>query len=271
MKKVFLAVFIGIVILFSSLSANAITYNKFNIPGDFPGNFRIDFLGTEFLVVSNISGNFSNKSTIYFSVNNDLDCDGIYGITVNQAGFNFVNIEIPAFSWIFDVFAIGDGVGTFNSNTGDWILDIPVLFREKFTFDWYLDFFIPLHLTTQNVYIPDSFYTDKFGNPIVPAHWTTSAYQMIMNQNNPECGNLGLVAAGKVPTLKELENYNWGLVDNYYIGIAYNALYGGGNYVFANQMYEFHIKGNDPVSSVPEPSTALLLVTGVVLLFLKRR
>src|SRR3972149_9452306 len=83
---------------------------KFNIPGDFPGNFQIDFLGTDFKfpAFGGSVGSLSTESTIDFSVGSEtFSGSGIYNTSVAPGGFNFVGFT--AVGIFFDVYGAGTG------------------------------------------------------------------------------------------------------------------------------------------------------------------
>ena len=142
------AIVVGL--FFSGASPVHATYAKFDIPGDFPGNFRIDFLGTDFKMSAGSGGSLSTESTIGFSVGSGSS--GVHDISVSPQSFQFIGFEaLPGFN--FDVYGAGSGSGTFDTNTGDWYLEMPTLFvNDDNGHATKLDMFF----STQNILIPAS-------------------------------------------------------------------------------------------------------------------
>ncbi|OGI52761.1 MAG: hypothetical protein A3A87_03965 [Candidatus Muproteobacteria bacterium RIFCSPLOWO2_01_FULL_60_18] len=236
---------------------------KFVIPDAFPGNFRIDFLGTDFKLWGNSSGTLSTESTIDFSVGTETSSgSGIYNISVAPGGFQFLGFG-PGFGLLFDAYGAGTGTGTFDTSTGDWVVDMPTLFVNY----WYDEFGnkngngmrLDFHLTTSNIWIP----TD--GNN--PGYWTTTASPMVLDVNSPQpWGDLHLVAGGLVPYANTLSlTYDWGLINT--IAANYSSWQIDTN-PWVGIQYEFDIYGNDPVvSAVPVPAAMWLFGSGLAGLF----
>jgi hypothetical protein len=238
---------------------------KFDIPVDFPGDFRIDFLGTDYIMNGSSAGSLSTASTVDFSVGSETSAgSGIYNISVDPQGFNFLGFEVAGGGWVFDVYGAGEGNGTFDTNTGHWDLNMPTLFVNYYD-DGYgglvgnatrEDFY----LTTQNVLVPG----DDFSNP---AYWTTTASPMVLNEASPDpWGDLNLVVGDLVDHTSELTlTYDWGLINT--IATGYDVWSIDLN-TFVGIQYEFDIYGNDPiVSSVPVPAAAWLFGSGLIGLF----
>ena len=227
---------------------------KFDIPGDFPGDFQIDFLATDFKLNRMSAGSLSTFSTIQFSVNSETFTDsGIYNISTDAQGFNFIGFN--TFGINFDVYGAGTGTGTFDTNSGDWLLNMPTLF----IYDTGPAIRVDLHLTTENIWVPDG------GGSL--GYWTTSASPMILDESSPEpWGNLNLVADGLTPFNDEVKTlvYDWELINS--IASNYDNFYIDQN-PFPGMQYEFNINGNDPlvsVSSVPVPAAIWLFGSGVI-------
>ena len=232
---------------------------KFNIPGDFPGNFRIDFLGTDFKLWGNSSGTLSTESTIDFSVGTETSSgSGIYNISVAPGGFQFLGFQ-PGFGLLFDVYGAGTGTGTFDTGTGGWVVDMPTLFVNYSVIDGVktaaygtrLDF----HLTTSNIWIP--------GHDDYSSYTTTTASPMVLDVNSLQSwGDLNLVAGGLVPYSSALTlTYDWDLINT--IAANYSSWQIDTN-PWAGIQYEFDIYGNDPVvSSVPVPAAMWLFGSGL--------
>jgi len=179
---------------------------KFDIPGDFPGDFQIDFLGTDFKRNGSPSGSLSTASTIQFSVGSETSTgSGVYNISTAPGGFNFLGFTPDGFD--FDVYGAGTGNGTFDTNTGDWLLDMPTLFVlvdtvSNIGYGTRVD----LQLTTKNIWIPENY---------LPGYWTTTASPMILDEASLEpWGDLNLVAGGLVPFDSEVTlAYDWTLIN----------------------------------------------------------
>ena len=224
---------------------------KFNIPGDFPGSFQIDFLGTDFKLSGNPTGSLSTASTIQFSVGSETSPgSGIYNTTVAPSGFNFLGFQ-PLSGLPFDVYGAGVGTGTFDTSTGDWSIDMPSLFVVSSSgFATRVDF----HLTTSNIFIP--------ADPTNSGYMTTTASPMVIDEQSPQpWGDLNLVAGGIVQNSADLVlSYDFGLINN--IGNNYANFVLDAN-PFKGVQYEFNIYGNDPLVSVPVPATSWLFVSGL--------
>lgn len=247
---------------------------KFDIPGAFPGNFQIDFLGTDFKLFGQSSGSLSTTSTINFSVGAETSTgSGIYNISVSPDGFQFDNFS-PAVNLglEFDVYGAGAGNGTFDTNTGDWFLDIPTLFVHLQTYGA-SEFVggqgtrVDLHLTTQNIWIYENYPGANNG------YLTTSATPMNLDESSTDpWGDLNLVAGGVVPFAADLTlDYDLGLISTIASGYDWWDM---DLDEFAGFQYEFDIFGNDPLvaSSVPEPTSILLIASGLTgLAGLRRR
>ena len=241
--------------------AAAATPAKFDIPGDFPGVFQIDFLGTDFKLNGSSTGALSTASTIQFSVGAETGPgSGIYNTTVSPSGFSFLGFQaIQGLS--FDVYGAGTGTGTFDAITGHWTIDMPTLFvntgglpQNPIAYATRLDF----HLTTENVFVPDSL--------AQPGYWTTTATPMVIDETSPEpWGDLNLVAGGIVPHASELSlNYDPVLIAS--IATRYTTFMLDPD-IWTGVQYEFDIYGNDPlVNTVPVPAAAWLFGSGVLAL-----
>ena len=245
-------------LLMTCAGATSASPAKFNIPGDFPGNFRIDFLGTDFKLNGDSAGALSTASTIQFSVGSETSPgSGIYNITVSPSGFDFLGFV--ALGLPFDVFGAGTGSGTFNSITGDWAIDMPTLFVNvsgsgpgQVSYGTRLDF----HLTTSNIFIS----TDNFGG----GYWTTTATPMVIDESSSTpWGDLNLVAGGRVPNSADLLlSYDYDLINS--IGSTYKNFQLDTD-VWEGVPYEFDIYGNDPqISNVPLPAAVWLLGSGLL-------
>jgi hypothetical protein len=232
---------------------------KFNIPGDFPGNFQIDFLGTGFNLSGVPSGTLSTASTIQFSVGSEITPgSGVYNTSVSPSGFNFLGFQ-PLIGLPFDVYGAGVGTGTFDTNTGHWSIDMPSLFVSSGVdvsgnttgYATRLDF----HLTTNNIFIP--------GDPVNSGYMTTTASPMVIDELSPDpWGDLNLVAGGIVQNSADLVlAYDFGLINN--IGNNYTNFFLDTN-PFKGIQYEFNIYGNDPLVSVPIPATVWLFGSGLL-------
>lgn len=225
---------------------------KFSIPGDFPGNFRIDFLGTGFKLSGAPSGALSTGSTIQFSVGAETSPgSGIYNTSVVPSGFNFVGFE-PLIGLPFDVYGAGIGTGTFDTNTGHWSIDMPSLFVVNGSgYATRID----LHLTTNNIFIP--------ADPLNSGYTTTAASPMVLDELSLEpWGDLNLVAGGIVQNSADLIlTYDFGLINE--IGNNYTNFILDAN-PFEGVQYEFNIFGNDPLVSVPVPAAAWLFASGLL-------
>lgn len=241
---------------------------KFNIPGDFPGDFQIDFLGTDFKLGGTSSGSLSTESIIQFSVGSESSpASGIYNISVSPSGFDFLGFEpVPGLN--FDVYGAGTGTGTFDTNTGHWAIDMPTLFvnvgsdvsGNPISYGTRIDF----HLTTENIFIPSA------GS--APGYMTTSATPMVIDESSPDpWGDMNLVAGGIVPDATELTlAYDFGLMSD--IGSSYTNFILDPN-IWTGTQYEFDIYGNDPlVNTVPLPAAVWLFGSGLLgLIGLARR
>ncbi len=243
-------------LLLCGISAQA-SPAKFDIPGAFPGDFRIDFLATDFKLSGGSTGALSTASTIDFSVGAQTMPDsGIYAINVAPAGFNFVGFQ-PVSYLPVDVYGAGIGTGTFDTNTGNWSLDMPTLFVIN-NYDWGSGsgFRVDLHLTTRNISIPDHLGYAGYS--------TTYASPMVLDPASPDpWGNLHLVAAGYTPIDEDATlNYDLTLINS--IAAKYTGGWHLGN-PFPGLQYEFDIAGNDPqvTSAVPEPVSVMLLMSGL--------
>ena len=233
---------------------------KFNIPGDFPGTFQIDFLGTGFQLSGAPAGSLSTASTIQFSVGSETSLgSGIYNTSIVPTGFNFLGFQ-PVFGLLFDVYGAGTGTGTFDTNTGHWAIDIPTLFvnvgsdfsGNPISYGTRLDF----HLTTNNILIPAS--------GTQQAYSTTTATPMVIDELSPNpWGDLNLVAGGIVPDQAGLTLvYDFGLINS--IASSYtNFILDPG--IWTGVQYEFNVYGNDPlVSAVPVPAALWLFGSGLL-------
>lgn len=259
----FVAVFLLGLSLLAAGSAKA-SPAKFNIPGDFPGDFRIDFLGTDFKLGGYSSGSLSTTSTVDFSVGSETSAgSGIYNISVDSQGFNFLGFQATSVMK-FDVYGAGVGTGTFNTNTGDWELNVPTLFVD-YDVDSSGDVIsgngvrIDFQLTTSNIWIE--------GNDYNPGYWATTASPMILDEASPEpWGDMNLVAGGTVPFASDLTlTYDWDLINS--IASGYTSWQIDQD-IYAGEQYEFNIYGNDPlVSSVPVPTAIWLFSSGLIGLF----
>ena len=246
--------------VFSLPAAGLASTAKFDIPGDFPGQFQIDFLGTAFKLNGNPSGSLSTESTIRFSVGSETAAgSGIYATTVSPDGFNFVDFE-PLSYLPFDVYGAGVGQGIFDTNTGHWEIDMPTLFVVQASGDATR---IDMRLTTHDVTIPDGFrqgYTTSWASP------------MVLDEGSVEpWGDLRLVAAGLVPHSGDIGlDYDADLIAA--IGASY-AGFALDTISFVGVQYEFDIYGNDPLVSVPLPAAGLLFGSCLlgVLGFARRR
>ncbi len=237
---------------------------KFNIPGDFPGTFQIDFLGTDFKLSGSSSGSLSTASIIQFSVGSETSAgSGIYNTSVSPLGFSFLGFE-PVAGLGFDVYGAGTGTGTFDTTTGDWEINMPTLFvnvstdisGNVTTYGTRLDF----KLTTQNIFVPSA-------GGSLPGYWTTTATPMVIDESSPDpWGDLNLVAGGIVPNSADLVlAYDFGLIND--IGNTYTNFLLDAN-VWEGVQYEFDIFGNDPlVSTVPVPAAVWLFGSGLLGLF----
>jgi len=245
---------------FTFVSAAAIASPaKFNIPGDFPGLFQIDFLGTDFKLGGVSSGALSTESTIQFAVGSELSTSsGIYNISVSPSGFSFLGFKPVGLN--FDVYGAGTGSGTFDTNTGHWTIDMPTLFvnvgsdhlGNLISYGTRLDF----HLTTENIFVPPS--------GAGTGYMTTSATPMVLDESSPVAwGDLNLVAGGIVPLPEDLTlAYDFGLINA--IGSSYSNFILDPN-IWTGAQYEFDIYGNDPlVSSVPVPAAVWLFGSGLI-------
>jgi hypothetical protein len=233
---------------------------KFNIPGDFPGDFQIDFLGTDFKLAGTPTGALSTASTIQFSVGSETSAgSGIYNITIAPQGFNFLGFQ-PVSGLPFDVYGAGTGSGTFDTTTGHWSVDMPALFVQVGD-----DGFggsvgdgtrVDFHLTTSNIFIP--------GDGFVPGYMTSFASPMVLDESSPDpWGDLYLVAGGLVPNSAALTlAYDTDLINS--IAGSYSAWSLDENH-FQGIQYEFDIYGNDPlVSTVPVPGAFWLFGSGLL-------
>ena len=234
---------------------------KFNIPGDFPGDFRIDFLGTDFKLNGGPAGSLSTASTIDFHVGSGTG--GIYDIAVNPTGFNFLGFQAAGLS--FDVYGAGMGYGSFDTNTGHWDLYMPTLFMRNDDWSNYHDATrLDLHLTTQNIWV-----SDLYGSV---GYMTTTASPMVLDEASPEpWGDLNLVAGGTVMNSSQLTlNYDWGLINSILSGYSNATI---DRNTFAGVAYEFDIYGNDPLlNPVPVPAAVWLFGSGIIgLLSVARR
>ena len=228
---------------------------KFNIPGDFPGTFQIDFLATDFFLGGQAAGGLSTASTIQFSVGSETSPgSGIYNTSISPGGFSFLGFFTSGIT--FDVYGAGTGTGTFDTNTGDWEIDMPTLWvnsnPDGTAYGTRLDY----HLTTQNILIPAS------GSN--PAYMTTTATPMVIDESSPEpWGDLNLVAGGIVPNSTDLQLvYDFNLIDSIGNNYTYFLL---DNNPFVGVQYEFNIYGNDPiVETVPIPAAVWLFSSGML-------
>lgn len=248
------------VCFFTFISASYASPAKFDIPGDFPGTFQIDFLGTDFKLGGVPSGSLSTESVIQFSVGSESSPDsGVYNISASSSGFNFLGFEpVPGLG--FDIYGAGTGTGTFDTNTGHWTLDMPTLFvnvggdhlGNEISYGTRVDF----HLTTENVLIPAS--------NSVPSYMTTSATPMVLDESSLDpWGDLNLVAGGVITDPSELSlAYDFGLIND--IGNGYTNFILDPN-IWMGTQYEFDIYGNDPlVNSVPVPAAVWLFGSGLL-------
>lgn len=224
---------------------------KFDIPGDFPGDFQIDFLGTDFKLGGASAGSLSTTSTIQLSVGSETSTgSGIYNISAAPSGFNFLGFRPVGKD--FDVYGAGIGSGTFDTNTGNWLLNMPTVF--VLTYSGYATR-VDLQLTTQNIWIPKHY---------TPGYWTTTASPMVLDETSVvPWGDLNLVAGGLVPFAQDLTlNYDWTLINA--IAANYSSWKIDSN-GFAGLQYEFNIYGNDPlISSVPVPAAVWLFGSGLI-------
>ncbi len=232
---------------------------KFNIPGDFPGNFKIDFLGTDFKLNGASAGSLSTASNIKFSVGSETSTgSGIYNISTSANGFEFIGFN--TFGIDFDVYGAGIGRGMFDTNTGDWLLNMPTLFVFSSSG---VSTRVDLKLTTENILVPSMYDS---------AYWTTTASPMILDESSPDpWGDINLVAAGITPFDDDVRvlDYDWNLINS--IANNYDDFYLDQN-PFPGMSYEFNIYGNDPlISSVPVPAAIWLFGTGFIFLFSFRR
>ena len=265
--------FVFFLILLHFSSPAKATPAKFDIPGDFPGDFRIDFLGTDFKMYGSSAGTLSTDSTIDFSVGAETSSgSGVYNITVSPSGFNFTGFQVMS-AGNFDIFGVGVGNGTFNSNTGDWFLNMPTFFTQwSMTHSPFSDeefssaagFLVDLYLTTENIWIPSTAWD--------PGYWTTTASPMVIDEAASEpWGDLNLVAGGVVPSESELAlTYDWDLINSF--ASRYDR-FSMKQSQYAGIQYEFDIYGNDPlITAVPEPTSLLLFGSGLVgIVALKRK
>jgi len=228
---------------------------KFNIPGDFPGTFQIDFLATDFFLSGISSGGLSTASTIQFSVGSETSAgSGVYETSVSPEGFSFVGFTTSGLP--FDVYGAGTGVGTFDTNTGHWEIDMPTLWVNTDSFGNGNGTRLDYHLTTHNIAIPPAGFN--------AGYVTTTATPMVLNESSPDpWGDLNLVAGGIVPHSNDLLlTYDFGLITN--IGSNYTNFQLDQNH-FQGVQYEFNIYGNDPlVETVPIPPAVWLFGSGLI-------
>ena len=234
-------------------------YAKFPIPEAFPGNFFIDFLATDFYLNGSSAGGLSNESTIQFSVGSETSLgSGVFNTSVSPDGFIFVGFSAAGLP--FDVYGAGTGTGTFDTNSGNWEIDMPTLWVNQSgggpggttAIGTRLDF----HLTTNNIFIP----SDSFSNQ---GYMTTTASSMIIDDSNPAWGDMHLVAGGVVPNSSELNNslYDYDLINS--IASTYSNFSLDTNQ-WEGIQYEFNIYGNDPLASVPVPAAVWLFSSGLL-------
>ena len=233
---------------------------KFDIPGDFPGTFQIDFLGTDFKLGGVSSGSLSTESKVQFSVGSESSSgSGIYNISTSPSGFDFQGFK-PITGLDFDIFGAGTGTGTFDTNTGHWTIDMPTLFvnvgsdhlENPISYGTRVDF----HLTTENILIPAS--------GTSPAYMTTSATPMVIDESSLEpWGDLNLVAGGVIADPLNLAlAYDFGLISEISNGYTDFRL---DPKIWTGAQYEFDIYGNDPlVNTVPVPAAVWLFGSGLL-------
>jgi hypothetical protein len=240
MKRILGAVFCCVSLTASLV--NAEPYNTFDIPGDFPGTFYIDFLGTEFLLGGSPSGALSTDSQILFNVAGPPTGDA-WDIAVSPEQFQFIGFR-PVSNFDTPVFGAGAGQGTFDAATGQWELDMPALFLVGEQAGTKVD----LHFTTE----------DPNGS------------RMVLDPNDPDWGNLDIVASGQVESGSALTlAYDDALIDA--ILSRYPGSDLGGNDALQDTPYEFRIFGHDPALAAPEPGSLLLVATPLATLVAWRR
>lgn len=221
------------------------TCAKFDLPGDFPGKFYIDFTATSFFYsflngfVAGF-GSLSTESTITFTVaDQQQENPDRYNLSVDPGDFKFLDLRASQGSTNpVSIWGAGTGVGWIDTATGDWELNMPTLIA-------------PESQSNIEVY----FVRDLLFSTLNPG-----GAAMNLNPNDTDWGQLTIANNGTLAS----ENFDEALLNKI---ISENNLASAIDPFDAESyplVFDFVIEGVDPISAVPVPAAAWLFGSALI-------